>query len=74
MTRVSALVANLIADESGQELVEYTLVVAIMALATIATLLKSRPKHRDNLQRYRHSNSGCRMKVSCLSPKELRTP
>ena len=38
MTRVSALVANLIADESGQELVEYNLIVAKMASATIATL------------------------------------
>jgi pilus assembly protein Flp/PilA len=38
MTRVSVLVANLIADESGQDLVEYALIVAIMALASIAIM------------------------------------
>ena len=38
MVRVSTLVANLIAEDSGQDLVEYALIVGILALASIAML------------------------------------
>ena len=38
MVRVSTLVANLIVDESGQDLVEYALIVGILALALIAMM------------------------------------
>jgi pilus assembly protein Flp/PilA len=38
MTPLSTLLANLAADESGQDLVEYALIVGIMALASIAIL------------------------------------
>ena len=38
MVRVSTLVANLIADDSGQDLVEYALIVGILALASIAMM------------------------------------
>ena len=38
MVRVGTLVTSLIADESGQDLVEYALIVGIMALASIAMM------------------------------------
>ncbi len=38
MTPLSTLLANLAADESGQDLVEYALIVGIMALASIAIM------------------------------------
>ncbi len=38
MTPLSTLLANLAVDESGQDLVEYALIVAIMALASIAIM------------------------------------
>ena len=38
MVRVSTLVFSLIADDSGQDLVEYALIVGIMALASIAMM------------------------------------
>jgi len=38
MVRVSILVISLIADDSGQDLVEYALIVGIMALASIAMM------------------------------------
>jgi pilus assembly protein Flp/PilA len=38
MTRLSTLLASLTADESGQDLVEYALIVALIALASIVMM------------------------------------
>lgn len=38
MTTVPQLLLDLIRDESGQDLIEYGLIIAVMALALIASL------------------------------------